>query len=134
MIERILLDRYGARILFDRYGATRWSNGDWWVWFMFLKPQRQVTAVGEGLLLLGWRVLARYWEYIRERWSRYWQNHGLLEYTDGKLSKHGPKWVDNLFRFWTYSNCFKHFLIELGCWNFGCRFGPLFCMGLLYIV
>ena len=25
---------------------------------------------------------------------------------------------------------FKHFLIELGCWNFGCRLGPPFYMGL----
>ena len=25
--------------------------------------------------------------------------HGLLEYTDGKLQKHGPKWVGHWFRF-----------------------------------
>ena len=56
--------------------------------------------------------------------------HGLLEYTDGKLPKHGPKWVSHLFSFWTYSICFKHFLIELGCWNFGCRFVPPFSMRL----
>ena len=29
-----------------------------------------------------------------------------------------------------YSICFKHFLIDLGFWNFGCRFRSLFCMRL----
>ena len=36
--------------------------------------------------------------------------------------------VTNLIIF-TYSICFKHFLIEVECWNFGSRFGPPFCMG-----
>ena len=58
--------------------------------------------------------------------------HGLLEYMDGKLPKHGPKWVGHLFRFWTYSICFKHFLIELGCWNFDCRFRLPFLYGAFF--
>ena len=28
------------------------------------------------------------------------QRHGLLEYTDGKLQKHGQKWVGHWVRFW----------------------------------
>ena len=52
--------------------------------------------------------------------------------TSRKWAKHEPEWVGHLFHFWTYCNCFKHFLIKLGCWNFGCRFGPPFCMRLFY--
>ena len=40
-------------------------------------------------------------------------------------------WVTNLNIF-IYSISFKHFLIELRCWNFGCRFGPPFFMRLFF--
>ena len=43
-----------GRISFERYGTTRWMNRDWRVCSMFLKPEGELTTLGEGLL--GWRV------------------------------------------------------------------------------
>ena len=49
-------------------GATTCRNRDWNVCFMSLLAEGQVTTSWWGLV--GWRALTRYWEWIRERWSR----------------------------------------------------------------
>ena len=54
----------GGQNAADRYVATSWRNREWMVCFMSLIPEEEETRLWEGLL--GWRVLARYWEQSKE--------------------------------------------------------------------
>ena len=64
--EIALLWRELIVVLYSLVGSTSGQHdkgieiGD--VWFMFLIPEEEVTTLYERLL--GWRVLARYWEHI----------------------------------------------------------------------